>query len=189
MPELILGNTSVMSESSGTVTLNNEIFANKILQVESRSANYDFGSISNTTPYHCSWLDITMIVKLDNSKWFFSGKVLTDDTNSSSFGAGGGVMYTNNTQGGSWWIQYPPAHEFYTSGSEDSYFPAMFSGVWDSANLSQRTAEMANIIIPSAGDSVTWKYYIRNNNSNAAYFNGNNPATHCQWFHVWEISA
>lgn len=156
----------------------------KVLQVKTASANYDFGSISNTQPYHCGWLDITIIAQKTNAKYFLSGRIPTDDTNENSYGVGMGFSVYNNTTLAHEYIQRPSNHEDYNAGGFDTYKICQNTILWDSSVATGSTP--ANII--TEGNTVTFRLWIRNNNNNMKYFNGNETSYHNQWHQVWELS-
>lgn len=189
MADFKINGVTFASENQGQISFGQNVTGiNSVLQAKSKSANYNFGTIGNNTEYHCSWLDISLTVKQTGSKYFLSGIVPTDDTNSSAYGVGGGFMFVNDTAGGSWWIRRPPNHESYNSAGGDHYFVATATLLWDSVDSSQTHGLMTGIQVPTAGQQITFKYYIRTNNGNMTYFGGNDITGHCQHFTVWEIA-
>lgn len=159
----------------------------KVLQTKTISANYNWGSVGNSSHYHCSWLDQTFVAKGTNSKYFLSACIPTDDTNSSSYGVGLGFWFGNDTRGGSWWVEEPAQHEQYMSVGSDTYFLAHKTLLWDPLDPSP-ASNLNGANLPLAGETITFRVYMRFNNANGQYFNGNAPNSDVQWFQVWEIA-
>ena len=158
-----------------------------VLQTHTKSGNYNFGTIGNTSEYHCSWLDISNVTCIKtNSKWFFSGRVPTDDTNSSSYGVGLGFWIQKVSDSTSYWIARPAQHEDYSSAAADTYKVARNTLLWDPQDSNRATDAPPNGYMV-AGETYNFRLYIRNNNSNMKYFNGNAANSHNQWFQVWEV--
>ena len=159
-----------------------------VLQAHTQSGNYNFGSIGHSNDYNCSWLDINNITCIkSNSKWFLSGRVPTDDTNSSSYGCGLGFWIQKVSDSSSYWIARPANHEDYQSGANDTYTVARNTLLWDPADSGRATNSPPTGYIV-AGETYNFRVYIKNNNSNMQYFNSNDSNNHNQWFQVWEIA-
>jgi len=159
-----------------------------VLQTHTQSANYNYGTVGNSNDYHCSWLDISNITCIkSNSKWFFSGRVPTDDTNSSAYGVGLGFWAQKVSDSSSYWITRPANHEDYTGGGQDTYKVARSTILWDPEDSGRATNTPPNGWIV-AGETYNFRLYIRNNNNNTQFFNGNDSNSHNQWFQVWEIA-
>ena len=159
-----------------------------VLQAHTQSANYDFGTNGSSSDYHCSWLDISNITCIkSNSKWFFSGRVPTDDTNQSAYGVGLGFWIQKVSDGSSYWVARPANHEDYQSGNYDSYIVARNTLLWDpeDAGRASNTPPTGYMV---AGETYNFRLYIKCNNNNMQYFNGNDANSHNQWFQVWEIA-
>ena len=159
-----------------------------VLQAHTQSANYDFGSIGNTNDYHCSWLDIGPITCIkSNSKWFFSGRVPTDDTDSGAYGIGIGFWIQKVSDSSSYYIQRAANHEDYQSGSYNTYAVARSTLLWDPQDAGRASGSPPTGYIV-AGETYNFRIYLRNNNNNMQYFGGNDSNYHNQWFQVWEIA-
>jgi len=157
------------------------------LQTHTRSGNYNFGTIGNGNDYHCSWLDISSVTCIKtNSKWFFSGRVPSDDTNSSSYGVGMGFWIQKVSDSSSYWISRPAQHEDYDGDSTDHYKVARSTILWDPASTPATAMPPNGYMV--AGEAYNFRVYIRNNNNNMQYFDGNDSNSHNQWFQVWEIA-
>jgi hypothetical protein len=121
---------------------------------------------------------------------FLSGEILTDNSNNGSYGVDLGFKVVNNTDSVEKWAYRPNKHPLYTNGSLDMYFPARKTVLWDAGGtVSHGSGQSGASGWITAGDSITIETYIRCNNSNMAYFSGNNGTSyHVQWAQVWEIA-
>jgi hypothetical protein len=160
-----------------------------VKQALTKTANYDFGTIGNTSPYHLSALDITFTATETNPLLFLNGEVLTDNSNSGSFGVDLGFEIYNNTDSTTKWAFKPNQHPSYNDTTSDQYRIATKTILWDSSGVvSHGVDQSGSSGWITAGDSITARIYIRCNNSNMTYFGGNNGTTnHCQLAQVWEI--
>jgi hypothetical protein len=145
-----------------------------LLQTKSVKSNYDWGSVGNASPWHLSWLDITITTKSTNSTFLVSAQYAADDTNSTSFGVGIGVYVTGPTITDEYWL-YPAAHEDYTSGGLDTYKVARHT-----------TAFEPNY---PKGTTFSLRVYGRFNNSNGQKFLGNGGTYYAQRHLVQEFKG
>jgi hypothetical protein len=159
----------------------------KVKQVITKTANHNFGTISNDSAYHLSQLDITFTALETDPFLFLSSEVLTDNSNSSTYGVDLGWQVVNNTDGTNVWAYYPNQHPLYIATNVDIYFPARKTMLWQSGRSDFGSNQNTSSGFITAGDSITIKTNIRCNNSNMAYFGGNNSNYDTQLAQVWEI--
>lgn len=147
-----------------------------VIQVKNINNNYNWGSWGSQAEMEMPWMDITLSTKGNNSSFFISAQMSTDDTNSAAYGIGIGAKYSTNG-GTSWtWIRYPALHENYDSGGIDHY----------RINAMTMTTDKLGI---SAGTSMIFRPVSRFNNSNAQHFGGNGGLYYAQMHTIMEIAA
>ena len=192
MPDLVLGSTTVMSDSTGSVkftdsVLNNSTFpAGHVIQVKGNRSNYDWGSVGHGNIFDLTWCRVTMTARQSGSMFRISGRFTADDTNSSNYGMGMGVKYTIN--GGSDVVAIQaPAHEIYQAGGNDTYTTAWMDRlIHNDSTMTDSTSPIVPTtgINPTAGDTIVWTLTSHFNDSNGQYFSGNNPSNSAPWFHT-----
>lgn len=161
----------------------------KVKQAITKTANHNFGTISNNNSYHLSQLDITFTALETDPVLFLSGEVPCDNSNSSNFGVDLGFKVVNNTDSTDAWAYKPNQHLLYSAGTHDKYFPARKTILWESGSSNHGSDQNTSSGFITAGDSITIQTYIRCNDSNMAYFGGNNGVSNydVQLVQVWEI--
>ena len=203
MPDLVLGSTTVMSDSTGSVkftdsVLDNSTFpAGHVIQVKGNRSNYNWGSIGHNNSFDITWCQVSMTAKGTGSNFYITGQFSTDDvTSSESYGVGLGIKYTIN--GGSENIAIHPAqHEDYEAAIGDQYKVArMRRLIHNDTTMTDSTSAIvptSGLINATAGDTIVWIMTGRFNNSNGQYFMGNSQSNAQPYFNseliVMEISA
>ena len=177
----------ILQNTSGGVLSWIDAPSGKVKQVKTKTANHNFGTISNTNPYHLSQIDITFTALTTDPLLFLSGEVPTDNSSSTNYGTDLGWEVVNNTDSTVVWAYKPSQHLIYAAGSTDKYFPARKTMLWESGSSNHGANQNTSSGFITAGDSITIKTYIRNNDNNMAYFAGNNSGFHVQLAQVWEI--
>ena len=91
MAQLKMGDTTLISDSSGTPIIQSEVgfAAGHILQVVTNTDNTEYGVTTGTTPYEISTLSTTITLKQTNSKVlinFTFGAVVFQDTGNLGYG-------------------------------------------------------------------------------------------------------
>ena len=192
MPDLVLGSTTVMSDSTGSVKFTDSVLGNStfpaghVIQVKGNRSNYDWGSVGHGNIFDLTWCRVTMTAKQSGSMFRISGRFTADDTNSSNFGMGMGVKYTIN--GGSDVVAIQaPAHEIYQSGGQDTYTTAWMDRlIHNDSTMTDSTSPIvpSSGINPTAGDTIVWTLTSHFNDSNGQYYAGNGPSNTAPWFHT-----
>ena len=160
----------------------------KVLQVKQVMSGDSWGTIGHSNAHHIDDLDVTLTAVASGSKYFLSANVPSDNSSNATTGWGMGFYAHNNTTTSkSGYILTPAAHEWYFNVSTDMYFGISKNMLWDST-VATGTGGVIQTNAISAGDSITFRVYIRANNSNIGYFDGNDPDGFEQHFTVWEIA-
>ena len=136
-----------------------------------------------------------MTVKQSGSMFHVSGRLVVDDTDSSTFGLGMGVKYAING-GSNVSAIYAPAHEDYMTGIGDSYFIGRLDRlIHNDTTMTDSTSAIvptSGLINPTAGDTVVWTMTCRFNNSNGTSYMGSGQTNALPYFNtemvVMEIS-
>ena len=160
----------------------------KVLQVKQVQSGDSWGSIGHDNPFHISDLDITLTALKTGAKYFLSANVPADNSSNATTGWGMGFYAHNNTTTSkSGYILVPAQHDYYFNISTDMYFDISKNMLWDSTSATGSGGVIQTNAI-TAGDSITFKVYIRTTSSNLQYFDGNDPDGFEQHFTVWEIA-
>ena len=116
-----------------------------------------------------------MTVKQSGSMFHVSGRLVVDDTDSSTFGMGMGVKYAING-GSNVSAIYAPAHEMYGGQGNDTYMLGWIDRlIHNDTSMTDSTSAIvptSGLINPTAGDTVVWTLTARFNNSNGTEYMG-----------------
>lgn len=174
--ELIVDGVTLKDNYGHPVILSVDDMKGHILQTVSKASNESYGTKAFATPWAVEAIDLNLITKSDNSEFYVSAQVLSDDTNSAAFGVGMGSQFSLDGVNWTYWA-YPAAHEDYHSAAGDSY-----------RIISMRRMTKGEIQVPK-GTVLYFRIMCRFNNSNGQWYGGTEQPHNSLEHIVQEIKA
>ena len=175
--------TSLKTETNNTISgidnrvtiLETQDNLGTVLQIKGTRSNTSWGTIGHSNPFAITSVDNSIITKGLNSKFLIDARYTTNDTNSSTSGAGIGIQYSIN--GGTFTDLWTPArHEQYGAYSSDTY---------DTLKLTRLSQTEIQVPI---GTTIVFRLMGRTQNSNLTFFGGNGAPYYAQELIVQEIA-